>query len=300
MPELAILDSHMYYEEAGSGDPIVLLHGNPTSSYLWRSVIPELSPLGRCIAPDLIGFGRSGKPDIRYGFFDQARYLTALLDALELEEITFVGHDWGGALAFDWACQHPERVAAIAFMETLPRAATWDEWQPPEARELFKAFRSDKGEELILDQNLFVELILPGGTLRELSEEEMTVYRAPFVERDARRAILAFPRDLPMEGEPSDVVARVEAYSEWLARSIEVPKLLLTFQPGGVITEPVVAWCREHIAALEIEAIGPGLHFVQEDHGPVIGETIAEWIWATARPGRASRLQRGKREVVHP
>ncbi|HEV2755344.1 MAG TPA: haloalkane dehalogenase [Actinomycetota bacterium] len=278
MPDAAALDSSMHYEEAGEGAPIVLLHGNPTSSYLWRSVVPELAPLGRCLAPDLIGFGRSGKPDIAYGFFDQARYFAAWLDALDLDDITFVGHDWGGALAFDWAARHPERVRGIAFMETYPRPQTWDEWQPPEARDLFKAFRSDKGEELILDQNLFVELVLPAGMHRKLSDEEMEAYRAPFAERQARRPMLAFPRHLPMEGEPPEVVARVEAYSEWLTRSTEVPKLLLAFEPGGVVTERVVAWCREQVASLEIQPIGAGLHYVQEDHGPAIGRAIAEWM----------------------
>ena len=278
MPDVGVLDSFMHYKETGEGAAIVLLHGNPTSSYLWRSVVPELSPLGRCLALDLIGFGRSGKPDIAYGFFDQARYLAAWLDALELDDITFVGHDWGGALAFDWAARHPGRVRALAFMETYPRPQTWDEWQPPEARDLFKAFRSDQGEKLILDQNLFVELVLPEGMHRKLSAEEMEVYRAPFVEREARRPMLAFPRHLPMEGEPPEVVAHVEAYSEWLAGSTEAPKLLLTFEPGGVVTEPVVTWCRDHIASLEIEPIGPGLHYVQEDHGRAIGKAIAAWM----------------------
>lgn len=278
MPDIEVLDSPMHYEETGTGDPIVLLHGNPTSSYLWRSVIPELASLGRCLALDLIGFGRSGKPDIAYGFFDQARYFAAWLDALELDEITFVGHDWGGALAFDWASQHPERVRAIAFMETYPRPQRWDEWAQPEARDIFKAFRSEKGEKLILDQNLFVELVLPAGMHRKLSEEEMAVYRAPFVQSEARRPMLAFPRHLPMEGEPPEVAARVEAYSHWLAGSTEIPKLLLSFEPGAVITEPVVAWCREHIAALEVEPMGPGVHYVQEDHGPAIGKTIAAWL----------------------
>ncbi len=210
MPDVDVLDSHMHYEEAGTGEPIVLLHGNPTSSYLWRSVVPELSPHGRRLAPDLIGFGRSGKPGSGYRFFDHARYLAAWLDALDLERITFVGHDWGGALGFDWAARHPERVRGIAFMETYVRPQTWAEWQPPEARDIFQAFRGPQGEEMILDRNLFVELVLPAGMLRTLSEDEMAVYRAPFQEREARRPMLAFPRDLPMEGEPPDVVARVD------------------------------------------------------------------------------------------
>ena len=163
-------------------------------------------------------------------------------------------------------------------METIVKPQTWAEWQPPAARDIFKGFRSEKGEQMILDQNLFVELVLPAGMHRKLSEEEMAVYRAPFLEREARRPMLAFPRDIPMEGEPADVVARVKAYGDWLARSTEVPKLLLTFDPGGLITEPVVAWCREHIAAVEIEPMGPGMHYVQEDHGPAIGKAIAAWM----------------------
>lgn len=278
MPDIEVLDSHMHYEEAGEGDPIVLLHGNPTSSYLWRSVIPELASLGRCLALDLIGFGRSGKPDVDYRFFDQAHYFAAWLDALDLYDITFVGHDWGGALAFDWAAQHPERVRGIAFMETIVKPQTLAEWHPPEARDLFKGLRSEKGEQMILDQNLFVELMLPGGIHRNLSDEEMDMYRAPFSERESRRPMLAFPRDIPIDGEPADVVARVKEYGRWLAESEEVPKLLLTFEPGALVTEPVVAWCREHIAALEIEPIGPGVHYVQEDHPEAIGKAIAAWM----------------------
>ena len=277
MPYGEVLGSQMYFEESGAGDPIVFLHGNPTSSYLWRSVVPELASMGRCLALDLIGFGRSGKPDIDYRFFDHARYFAAWLESLDLDDITFVGHDWGGALVFDWAARHPDRTKGIAFMETMVKEQTWSDWYPPEAPDVFKAFRSDKGEELILDHNMFVELVLPAGIRRTLSEDEMEAYRAPFIDRDARRPMLAFPRDIPVEGEPSDVVDRVEGYSGWLGRSA-VPKLLLTFEPGGLITEPVVAWCREHIAALEIEAIGPGVHFVQEDQGPAIGKAIAAWM----------------------
>jgi haloalkane dehalogenase len=239
---------------------------------------PSCPPLGRCLALDLIGFGRSGKPNIGYRFFDHARYLAAWFDALELERVTLVGHDWGGALGFDWAARHPDRVRGIAIMETYVRPQTWAEWQPPEARDIFQAFRSSQGEQLILDQNLFVELVLPAGMQRTLSKDEMAVYRAPFQEREARRPMLAFPRDLPIEGEPPDVVARIEAYSDWLVASTEVPKLLLTFDPGGVMTEPVVAWCREHIAALEVQGVGPGTHYVREDHGLAIGKTIAAWM----------------------
>jgi haloalkane dehalogenase len=266
VPDIDVLDSHMHYEEAGTGNPIVLLHGNPTSSYLWRSVVPELSP-----ARAVPGSGPDRLRPLR-----QAEHRLSLLRSRPLPRR--VGHDWGGALGFDWAARHPDRVRGIAIMETYVRPQTWAEWQPPEARDIFQAFRSSQGEQLILDQNLFVELVLPAGMQRTLSKDEMAVYRAPFQEREARRPMLAFPRDLPIEGEPPDVVARIEAYSDWLVASTEVPKLLLTFDPGGVMTEPVVAWCREHIAALEVQGVGPGTHYVREDHGLAIGKTIAAWM----------------------
>ena len=278
MPDIDVLDSHMHYEEAGTGDPIVLLHGNPTSSFLWRNVIPGLASEGRCLAPDLIGMGRSGNPDIAYRFGDHARYLGAWLDALELDNITFVGHDWGGALAFDWAATNPDRVAGLAFFETIIKPVTWDEWYwPGESRKFFEGFRTPgTGEELILDQNVFVEGI-PLGVLRKLSDAEMDGYRAPFVEREARRPVLAWPRQLPIDGEPADVVAIVREYDEWLAKSEEVPKLLLTFKPGTEMTPEVVQWCRDTIAGLEVEHIGPGLHYVSEDHPEDIAAHVAAW-----------------------
>jgi haloalkane dehalogenase len=278
VPDTDLLDSTIHHEVAGSGHPIVLLHGNPTSSFLWRNVIPELSPIGRCLAPDLIGFGRSGKPDIAYRFEDHLRYMDAWFDALELGRVTLVGHDWGGAIAFDWAARHPDRVTGIAFMETLVRPMSWDEGFAAEGREIFKAFRSPEGEKLILDDNLFIELFLPAGTQRKLSDEEMETYRAPFKERDARLPMLAFPRDIPMDGEPADVCERAAAYSKWLCMSTEVPKLLLTFDPGAIMPGPIIEWCGEHIAALEVEHIGPGVHYVQEDHGPEIGRAIGSWL----------------------
>jgi haloalkane dehalogenase len=278
VPDRSVLSSTIHYEEAGEGDPVVFLHGNPTSSFLWRSVIPEVSRTGRCLAPDLIGFGRSGKPDIAYRFEDHARYVDRWMDELEIEDVTLVGHDWGGAIAFDWAARHPDRVRAVAFMETIVRPMSWDDGFPDEGRDLFKAFRGPEGEKLILDDNFFVEVFVPFGIQRKLSEEEMEAYRAPFRERDHRRPILAFPRDLPIDGEPADVCARVESYSRWLCTSSDVPKLLLTFAPGAVMTEPIVAWCRRHVASLEVEHVGPGVHYVQEDQGPEIGRAIASWI----------------------
>lgn len=273
-----MLDSAMYYEDRGQGEAVVLLHGNPTSSFLWRAVIPEIEGRRRCLAPDLIGMGRSGKPDLPYRFADHARYLDAWFEKLGLERVTLVGHDWGGALGFDWAARHPGRVSAIAFMETIVRPVTWDEW-PAEAREIFQAFRQPGvGEELILDRNLFVEAVLPAAIIRKLSDEELAAYRAPFTERAHRLPTLAWPREIPIDGEPADVVERVEAYDTWLKSSPQVPKLLLTFDPGAILSQPVVDWCRENITALDVQHVGPGNHFVQEDQGPAIGAAIATWL----------------------
>ena len=280
MPDLDVLDSRMHYEEAGRGAPIVLLHGNPTSSFLWRNVIPDLASEGRCLAPDLIGMGRSGKPDLGDRFTDHAGYLGAWLDALDLHEITFVGHDWGGALAFHWAARHPDRVAGMAFFEAIIKPVAWDEWNwvSETGRKIFEGFRTEgTGEKLILDNNLFVEAVLPGGMLRTLSDEEMAAYRAPFTSRAARRPVLQWPRELPLDGEPADVVALVLEYDAWLARSDDVPKLLLTFEPGVEMTPSVVQWCRDTIAALEIEPAGAGLHYVQEDQSEAIAAHIAAW-----------------------
>lgn len=277
MPDIDVLDSRMHWEEMGSGRPILFLHGNPTSSFLWRSVLPEVQEVGRCVAPDLIGFGRSGKPDIGYRFADHARYLEAWIDAVGLNDIVIVGHDWGGALGFDWAARHPHRVRGVAFMETIVKPLTWEEW-PPAARDIFQAFRSAQGEELILDRNLFVEAVLPASVQRKLSDEEMDTYRVPFTDREARRPTLVWPRELPIDGEPADVVVRVQEYDEWLASSPDVPKLMLTFEPGAIFSPPVVAWCRERIAGLEEERGGNGIHFVQEDEGPAIGRAVAAWI----------------------
>lgn len=277
MPEIEVLDTVMHYEQAGSGRPIVLLHGNPTSSYLWRSVIPALAGSGRCLAPDLVGFGASGKPEIGYRFAEHARYLAAWFDALGLKEVTLVGHDWGGALGFDWAASHPDRVRGVAFMETIIKPLGWDEW-PPDARGIFQAFRSDAGEEMILDRNLFVEAVLPASVVRTLTDEEMEHYRRPFRDRVSRLPTLVWPREIPIDGEPADMVERVGAYDRWLAASTDVPKLLLTFEPGAIMTTAVIDWCRDNVAALEVEPAGPGIHFVQEDSGPAIGAAIAAWM----------------------
>jgi haloalkane dehalogenase len=277
MADLKVLDSTMHYEESGDGDPIVLLHGNPTSSFLWRKVIPGLADEGRCLAPDLIGMGQSGKPDIDYRFADHARYLDSWFDALGLDRVTLVGHDWGGALGFDWARRHPDRVRAVAFMETIVRPTSWSEFPVP-AREIFEGFRTPgTGEQLILDQNLFVEAVLPASMFHQLTADELDAYRAPYQNPKDRLPTLVWPRELPIDGQPPDVVATVEAYGEWLVSSADVPKLLLTFDPGAIMSDPVVAWCKEHIAALEVVPAGRGIHFVQEDEPEQIARIVGDW-----------------------
>jgi len=276
MSDVRVLDSTIAYRESGSGDPIVFLHGNPTSSYLWRNVVPRLESEGRCLAPDLIGMGRSGKPAIDYGFADHARYLDAWFDALDLRRVTLVIHDWGSALGFDWARRHADRVAAIAFMEAIVRPLAWEEW-PEASRELFRSFRTPGiGEKLIFEKNVFLERVLPGSIMRKLTDEEMNAYCEPFRDPAARRPMWRWPNQIPLDGEPADVVDVVARYARWLGES-DVPKLLLTFEPGILIRAPMVAWCREHVRRLEVQPIGPGSHFVQEDHPEAIGDAVKAW-----------------------
>ena len=274
--DIPVLDSTMHYVETGSGDPIVFLHGNPTSSYLWRNVIPPLAGEGRCLAPDLIGMGKSGKPDLAYHLLDHARYLDAWFDALDLRRVTLVVHDWGSALGIYWARRHPERVAGIAMMEAILRSIPWDEF-PKEIAELFRGFRTPgAGEQLVLEQNVFVEQVFPGAILRRLTDAEMAAYRAPFPDAKSRRPVLAWPRQLPLGGEPADIIAVLGESERWLATS-DVPKLLLTFEPGVLITEPVARWCETRFRNLTVRKIGPGTHFVQEDHPVEIGDAVKEW-----------------------
>lgn len=271
-----VLDSSIHYLETGRGDPIVFLHGNPTSSFLWRNIIPRLAGEGRCLAPDLIGMGKSGKPEIGYRFADHARYLDAWFDALKLERVTLVIHDWGSALGIHWAKRHPERVAGIAMMEPILRDIPWTQF-PKEFVEIFRGFRTEGvGEQLVLEQNLFIEKVLTGAILRKLSPEEMDAYRAPYPTRESRMPMLRWPRELPLGGEPAHIVAMLEESQRWLAQS-ETPKLLLTFEPGALVTAEVAEWCRKTLRNLETKAIGPGIHFVQEDHPEAIGDAVGEW-----------------------
>jgi haloalkane dehalogenase len=280
---IEVLGARMAYIDEGEGDPIVFLHGNPTSSYLWRNVIPHLRSSGRCIAPDLIGMGGSDKPDIAYRFVDHARYLAAFLDALALRRITFVLHDWGSALGFDWTTRHPNRVSAIAFMEAiLTPLESWSQF-PDAARETFQALRTPGvGERLILDENFFVEKLLPGSVVRRLSAAELDHYRAPFRERESRRPMLVWPREIPIAGQPADVVETVTTYRNALFSS-PLPKLLFTAEPGALIPPPLAAWCQANLPNLTVVSVGAGIHYLQEDHPDAIGRGIAEWLATTAR-----------------
>jgi haloalkane dehalogenase len=276
---IPVLDSAMSFVDVGRGDPIVFLHGNPTSSYLWRNVIPHLQGLARCLAPDLIGMGRSGKaPDGSYRFVDHARYLDAWFDAMALNRsVTFAVHDWGSALGFHWARRHPDAVKGIAYMEAIVRPVTWEEW-PEAARRIFQGMRSDQGEEMVLQRNVFVERILPASVLRGLTEEEMAVYRAPYVEAgESRRPTLTWPREIPIEGEPPDVVEIAKAYSEWLSK-LGVPKLFINAEPGSILTGPQREFCRTWPNQAEVTV--KGNHFIQEDSPHEIGEAIAAWYGA--------------------
>jgi haloalkane dehalogenase len=273
---LRVLDSHVAYVEVGVGDPIVLLHGNPTSSYLWRNVIPRLDGVGRCLAPDLIGMGRSGKaPAGSYRLVDHARYLDAWFTALDLRRVTLVVHDWGSALGFHWARRHADRVKALVYMEAIVRPLTWAEWPEP-ARKVFQAMRSPAGEEMVLAKNVFVERILPASVLRGLTPEEMDHYREPFREPgESRRPTLTWPREIPVDGEPADVVALVDEYARWLATS-RIPKLFVNGNPGSILVGAQRESCRAWPNQQEVTV--KGNHFLQEDSPAEIGQAIAKFL----------------------
>ena len=273
---LRVLDSHMAYVEVGVGDPIVLLHGNPTSSYLWRNVIAGLDGAGRCLAPDLIGMGRSGKaPAGSYRLADHVRYLDAWFAALDLRRVTLVVHDWGSALGFHWARRHPERVKALVYLEAIVRPLTWTEW-PETARKVFEGMRSPAGEEMVLNKNVFVERILPASVLRALTQEEMERYREPFRQPgESRRPTLTWPREIPIDGEPADVVSLVDDYSRWLSAA-PTPKLFVNANPGSILVGPQREFCRSWPNQQEVTV--KGSHFVQEDAPGEIAHAIARFI----------------------
>jgi haloalkane dehalogenase len=278
--DIAILGSTMFYVTAGSNGPVVLfLHGNPTSSYIWRNIIPHVAPVARCIAPDLIGFGHSGKPDIAYRFADHVRYLDAFLDAIGIRDAIIVAQDWGTALAFHRAARVPQSIIGLAFMEFIKPLPNWEAFhQRPQARELFQAFRTPgKGEKLILEDNVFIERVLPASILRTLSKEEMDAYRAPFPTRQSRRPILALPRELPIAGEPADVYAMSERDHAAL-RASTYPKLLFSGDPGALISPSAAKACATGLHNCRHIELGPGAHYLQEDHPDAIGQALRGWV----------------------
>jgi haloalkane dehalogenase len=278
----AVLGHTMTYVERGSGVPMVFLHGNPTSSYLWRDILAPLSTTYRCVAPDLIGMGDSDKlapsgPD-RYTFVEHRRFLDALLDSLGFDQPIFlVVHDWGSALGFDWTRRNPDRVRGIAYMEAIVGQRAWADFPEP-GRSIFKALRSNAGEKLVLEENLFVEKLLPGGVLRPLTQAEHDEYRRPFREPgEGRRPTLTWPRQLPIDGEPADLCAEVARYVAFLERS-PLPKLFVNAEPGRLLTGPLREACRRWPNQREVTV--RGLHYVQEDSAPEIAAALADW----ARP----------------
>jgi haloalkane dehalogenase len=276
MADVKALDSTIYYQESGSGTPFVFLHGNPGSSHLWRDILPRVGP-GRLVAPDLIGMGRSGKPDIAYAFDDHARYLDAWFDAVGLGQVVLVGHDWGGALAFDWAARHPDRVLGIAFLESIVKPMGWDELSP-QARARSETIRSAEGEKLYLDQDLLVRQAFTGGVLTPVSARDMEVYLAPYPTRESRRPLLAWARQMPLGGEPAGLVTRIEAFDAWLAASPQVPKLMMTFEGSPTLLSAATAdWCASHIAALEVVRCGKAGHHAPEDRPAEIAAAISAW-----------------------
>jgi haloalkane dehalogenase len=270
----------MAYVELGAGDPIVFQHGNPTSSYLWRNIMPHLAEQGRCIAIDLIGMGNSDKLDNpgphSYRFVEHREYLDGALEALGVtDKVTWVIHDWGSALGFDWCNRHRDRVKGICYMEGIVRPVTWEEW-PEAARAVFQGFRSPAGEEMVLEKNVFVERVLPGSILRKLSEEEMDVYRRPFINPgEDRRPTLTWPRQIPIAGEPEDVVRIVAGYAEWLSTT-DVPKLFINAEPGAILIGPQREFCRAFPNQEEVTVAGN--HFLQEDSPDQIGQAISAWL----------------------
>ena len=270
----------MAYVEMGEGDPVVFLHGNPTSSYLWRNIMPHVAGQARCLAPDLIGMGDSDKLDDpgpgSYRFVEHREYLDGFLDAVGLGgNAVFVIHDWGSALGFDWGNRHRDRTRGFCYMESLVRPVTWEEW-PEAAKAVFQGFRSPAGEGMVLEKNVFVERVLPGSILRKISEEEMAVYRRPFAAPgEDRRPTLTWPREIPISGEPADVVEIVRAYSEWLAAS-DVAKLFIDAEPGAILTGPqrefCLGWPNQTVAKVK------GSHFIQEDSPDEIGKALSDWL----------------------
>ena len=271
----------IHYIDHGGGDPIVFVHGNPTSSYLWRNVMPHVAGQGRTVAPDLVGMGRSGKPRIGYRYRDHYAYFEGFIEALKLTNITFVVHDWGAALGFDYARQHPDRVKRIAFMEgVLPPVFPQPSFEAMGERMggMFRAFKDPaKGRELVVDNNMFIEQILPAFVNRSLGPTAMREYRGPYVDARDREPLLAWPREIPIAGEPKDVVARIDAIRKFMTTT-DKPVLLLYAEPGVLVPPRLVPWYVQNVRRLETAFVGQGLHFIQEDNPDAIGRALSDWI----------------------
>jgi haloalkane dehalogenase len=279
LPQLSVLDSSMAYREAGPpGDPVALfLHGNPTSSYIWRNIMPLVAPVAHCIAPDLIGFGQSGKPGIGYRFADQVRYLDTFLANAGISSAFVIAHDWGSALAFHLAARRPEFIRGLAFMEFIWPMPTWEDFHAA-GRETFQKFRTPGiGEQMILEDNAFIERVLPGAIIRKLTDEEMAIYRAPFSTPESRVPTWRFPNELPIAGKPADVYSTIEHAHAALSRS-SYPKLLFAGDPGVLVSPLFADRFAKKLNNCRVLHIGPGLHYLQEDHPEAIGKATAEWI----------------------
>lgn len=269
-----VKDSEMSYVDTGVGDPIVFLHGNPTSAYLWRNIIPYVSDYARCLAPDLIGMGQSGKPSIEYTFADQVRYLDEWFIKMNLRKnVTLVLHDWGSALGFHWAHRNPEKIKAIAYMESIVQPRLWSDFHNGRDA-IFRSLRSEKGEQMIFDQNFFIEMVLPKSIIRPLADSEMEMYRAPFLAKESRKPTLQFAKHLPIEGEPADLVEIVDSYGMWLMQS-KFPKLLINAEPGALLTGRNLDFARTWPNQKEVTV--KGIHYIQEDSPDEIGKALQEF-----------------------
>ncbi len=271
-----VLGSNMHYVEEGLGDPILFLHGNPTSSYLWRNVMPYLIPQGRVIAVDLIGMGQSDKPDIEYLYDDHIRYVEGFIEALDLKNITFVVHDWGSALGLDITSRHEDNVIGVAFMEAIVPPAFPTSIMPPEGSMFHRMRDPNIGPELIYEQNFFVEVVLPGGVVRTLTEEEMAYYRAPYVAPESRKPTLVWPNEIPFADGPQRNVDLINRYGAWMSET-DMPFLLLYVSPGAIISPETAAAIVEQTRNIESHYLGIGRHFIQEDHPHKIGRAVADW-----------------------
>ena len=272
-----VLGSQMHYVESGEGDPILYLHGNPTSSYLWRNVIPHTSNQGRAIAIDLIGMGKSDKPDIDYRFLDHLHYLEAFVEALGLENITLVLHDWGGGLGTSYARRHPENVRGIAFMESVVKPMTWSDMNPLQ-KFMFKRMRSqEKGDRMNMENNFFVKRMMPVMISRKLTQPEKDAYAAPYPTPQSRKPVAVWPREIPISGEPADMYTEISQNYEWF-RSTPIPKLFLYAKPGMIFKAKNVAEIQEGVSNLQSVFIGKGKHYLQEDAPDAIGQAISSWI----------------------